>query len=574
MKSLVIGGSGLVGNALINEGKERGHEVLGTYLNYALEDLIRLDYGNAEEVNKVLEFFNPDVIFCPAGTVNVDWIEENPDDSKTRNVEKLKVLFEIASKKGIPLAFFSTDYIFDGKGGPYDESAEPHPLNTYGKHKLEAEKMLQTMLPDNHYIFRTTWVYGQEKQEKNFLYSVIKKLSSGNVLEVPEDMVSTPSYVKDVANFAYSVVEKKAKGTFNLTGSETVSRYELAKKIASTFELNDSLIKPVKYDKSSRPANRPLSAGLKNHKVTSLNGAKWTDLDSGLKETRKKLEHIGQFPLVEDKITSKICIFIPCYNATSTLPKVFERIPKQIKNKVQEVFVVDNASEDYTYLMAVGLREKDKDIKNLKIFKNVRNFGYGGSQKLAYAYAIEQGYDLCVMLHGDAQYAPEKLPVMIEKMEKDKSIDLLFGSRMTGDPLAGGMPFHRYLGNIILTKFQNMLLGTKISEFHSGYRIFRTSSLKKVPFHLCDSYYHFDTEIIIQFINKKLNIDEVTINTFYGTEKCYVNIWKYAMHVAIVTSCFFLYKLGLRNLPKYELYNKEIDADINKIFEEFKTEIH
>jgi glycosyltransferase involved in cell wall biosynthesis len=224
--------------------------------------------------------------------------------------------------------------------------------------------------------------------------------------------------------------------------------------------------------------------------------------------------------------------------------------------------------------MAIGYREKNSDIKNLKIFKNAKNFGYGGSQKLAYAYAIKQGYDMVVMLHGDAQYAPEKLPVMIEKMEKDKSIDLLFGSRMTGDPLKGGMPLHRYWGNKILTWFQNILLGTKISEFHSGYRIFRTSSLKKIPFHLCDSYYHFDTEIIIQFLNKGLKIDEVTIDTYYGTEKCYVNIWKYAMHVAIVTTCYFLYKMGLRNIPKYKLYNKNLEANIDKIFEEFKTEVH
>lgn len=280
----------------------------------------------------------------------------------------------------------------------------------------------------------------------------------------------------------------------------------------------------------------------------------------------------GKIQTTNDKKTgSKICIFIPCYNAATTLPKVFERIPKEIKEKVEEVFVVDNNSVDYTYLLAIGYREKNSDIKNLKILKNIKNFGYGGSQKLAYAYAIKNSYDMVVMLHGDAQYAPEKLPVMIETMEKDESIDLLFGSRMTGDPLKGGMPLHRYLGNKAITFFQNILLETNISEFHSGYRIFRTSALAKIPFHLCDSYYHFDTEIILLFINNHLKIAEVPIETYYGDEKCYVNIWRYGVHVLRATFCYWLFKKGLRH---YDMYKEGQKADIEKIFSEFKTEVH
>ena len=274
---------------------------------------------------------------------------------------------------------------------------------------------------------------------------------------------------------------------------------------------------------------------------------------------------------VSKQMASRICIFIPCYNATTTLLKVFERIPADVKEKVEEIFVVDNDSEDYTYLMAIGYREKKSDIRNLKILENARNFGYGGSQKIAYAYAIKNSYDMVVMLHGDAQYAPEKLPVMIEKMENDKSIDLLFGSRMKGDPLKGGMPFHRFLGNKALTFFQNFLLGTKISEFHSGYRIFRTSALKKIPFHLCSNDYHFDTEAIILFIKNKLTIAEVPIETYYGKEKNYVKIWEYGFNVLVATFCYYLSTKGLR---KYELYRDGIQADVDGIFSNFKTEIH
>ncbi len=266
----------------------------------------------------------------------------------------------------------------------------------------------------------------------------------------------------------------------------------------------------------------------------------------------------------------KICIFIPCYNATTTLPKVLERIPGEIKEMVQEIFVIDNDSDDHTYLLAIGYREHSM-VKNLQVFKNARNFGYGGSQKLAYAYAIKKGYDLVVMLHGDAQYAPERLPEMIKVFEANKSVDLLFGSRMLGDPLKGGMPLHRYWGNRVLTFIQNLLLETRVSEFHSGYRIFRASALEKVPFHLCSDDYHFDTEIIIQLIRNGFKIAEIPIDTHYGDEKNYVRIWSYGIRVLRATVAFYLHKKGIR---RYPLYEKGIKADIDKMLTEFKTQIY
>ena len=571
MKLLIVGASGLVGSALYNEAKKRGHTVLGTYLKHPSEGLQKLDYGNAKEVDKIIESFLPEVILCPAGNPNVDWAEENPQEAWKANVASLNVLFEAASKKEIPLAFFSTDYIFNGKEGPYSEEARPSPLNVYGTYKLVSELMLKTFLPDRHFIFRTTYVFGQESLGKNYVYTVVKTLSSQKELRVPSDMFATPTYSKDIARFVLATIEKNAFGTFNIAGDLWTSRLEFAKAIARTFELNESLIVPVKYSEINSPTGRPLKAGLKNQKVTKLTGLNFTPLDIALKETKTTIEQTKIIPISEKSSNSKICIFIPCYNATITLPKVLERIPKQIKDKVQEIFVVDNDSDDFTYLMAIGYREKKSDINNLKILKNVKNFGYGGSQKLAYAYAIKNDYDMVVMLHGDAQYAPEKLPVMIETMEKDQSIDLLFGSRMAGDPLKGGMPLHRYWGNKALTFIQNLLLRTKITEFHSGYRIFRTRALKNVPFHLCSSDYHFDTEMIILFIKNKFKIREVPIETYYGKEKNYVRIWQYGFNVLIATLCYWLSTKGLRS---YELYKDGLKADVERIFSEFKTEIH
>jgi glycosyltransferase involved in cell wall biosynthesis len=232
-------------------------------------------------------------------------------------------------------------------------------------------------------------------------------------------------------------------------------------------------------------------------------------------------------------------IYIPAYNAALTLPRVLTRIPPEIKGSVAEILVVDNASPDNTHLVAMQCKES-QGIFNLSVIRNPENKGYGGSQKIAYQYCIDKNYKGVAMLHGDAQYAPELLWDLFQPILKGEA-DMVFGSRMSGDPRAGGMPLIRYLGNRFLTGLQNLILGTKLSEFHSGYRIYSVDALKKIPFQRLSSDYHFDTEIIILLIQKKLRIAEVPIPTHYGDEKNYVNIWKYGIQVLVTTATYFLY---------------------------------
>lgn len=266
----------------------------------------------------------------------------------------------------------------------------------------------------------------------------------------------------------------------------------------------------------------------------------------------------------------KICIFIPCYNVAVTLPTVIDRIPEDIKKEVREIFVIDNNSEDNTYLVGIGYRDQMR-IANMHIFKNKHNMGYGGSQKLAYAYAIKEGFDLVIMLHGDAQYAPEHLPEMIEIFKKDESVQMVFGSRMLGDPLKGGMPVLRYFGNRALTFVQNRLLGTRHSEFHSGYRLFRTEALRKIPLHLLSNDYHVDTEVMILFIKNGFKIAECAIATHYGKEKNHLNIWSYAQHVFVATFCYWLRTKGLRH---YLLYEDGVVADVEAILAQAEYTVH
>ena len=246
---------------------------------------------------------------------------------------------------------------------------------------------------------------------------------------------------------------------------------------------------------------------------------------------------------------SKIAIFIPSYNAAYTLPVVLDRIPPEIKEKVQKIFVIDNASPDNTYLIGIGYRQA-KGLDKLEVFRNDKNRGYGGSQKIAYRYAIDNGFDIVVMLHGDAQYAPEKIPALLEPLELGQA-DMVFGSRIAGLPLKGGMPLYKFLGNKFLTWVQNRVLGMDLSEFHSGFRLFSCAALAQLPFDLCADDYHFDTDILLQFKIKRLRIVELPIPTYYGKEKCGVNVISYGLNVLKSTLEYWLWSKGLLRAKKF-----------------------
>jgi 2-polyprenyl-3-methyl-5-hydroxy-6-metoxy-1,4-benzoquinol methylase len=135
-------------------------------------------------------------------------------------------------------------------------------------------------------------------------------------------------------------------------------------------------------------------------------------------------------------------------------------------------------------------------------------------------------------VHGDGQYAPEKLPELLAPLAKGEA-GAVFGSRMLdkGGALRGGMPLYKYAGNKILTRFQNAILGTNLSEFHSGYRLYSVEALRKIPFERNSNDFHFDTEIIIQLVMAGIPIAELPIPTYYGDEICYVNGMKYAWDI-------------------------------------------
>jgi 2-polyprenyl-3-methyl-5-hydroxy-6-metoxy-1,4-benzoquinol methylase len=228
----------------------------------------------------------------------------------------------------------------------------------------------------------------------------------------------------------------------------------------------------------------------------------------------------------------RIGILIVTYNAVTTLTKVLKRISPNVWANVEEIAIFDDASQDATYELAMGIKTL-RQLPKLVVLKHERNLGYGGNQKAGYRYFMEKGFDIVVLLHGDGQYAPEILAQMYRPIVAGEA-DAVFGSRMMktyGGPLKGGMPLYKYAGNRILSVFENAALGLNLTEFHSGYRAYSLAALSKIDFSHMTNDFHFDTEIIIKLNHQGFRISEVPIPTYYGNEICYVNGMRYARDV-------------------------------------------
>ena len=232
-------------------------------------------------------------------------------------------------------------------------------------------------------------------------------------------------------------------------------------------------------------------------------------------------------------IKEKILIFIPAYNVEKKITKVLNKIPKIVFNKYNiKILVIEDNSSDKTLSVIKKVIKKKGDKIKIYLIVNKKNKGYGGVQKIAFNYAIKKNFKYVVMLHGDNQYPANKILLLIKPLLTNK-YDAVFGSRMINsiNALKGGMPLYKYLGNIALTFFQNLVLSSNLSEFHSGYRSYKVSSLKKIKFKSNTNDFHFDTEIIIQFLKNNLKIKEIAMSTHYGDEISHLKSIPYGLNI-------------------------------------------
>jgi glycosyltransferase involved in cell wall biosynthesis len=237
----------------------------------------------------------------------------------------------------------------------------------------------------------------------------------------------------------------------------------------------------------------------------------------------------------------RIGILVVAYNAENHLRQTLHRIPLELRPRIEEVFVFDDASPDRTHEVGKAIQQEWEGTR-LSIFRNPVNLMYGGNQRRGYEYAMQQNLDIVVLLHADGQYAPEVMQSLLEPLETGQA-DMVMGSRMMvrGAARDGRMPMYKYYGNKILTGLENALIGTRFTEFHSGYRAYRVSALRQIPLARLTTNWHFDTQIILEMLKRGYRIREVPIPTYYGDEICHVNGIPYAMHCVASAACFGLF---------------------------------
>jgi dTDP-4-dehydrorhamnose reductase len=269
MRAAVIGGSGQIGGWLLRALAARGHDAAGTYATAPLPGLTPLDAGDLDATTSWVRAVRPDVVFYPAGFTWVDGCERDPQRARDSNlVEPLRVARLAAEGGGLArFVYFSSDYVFDGALGPYTEDDRPNPLSVYGQVKRDAELAILEELGDRALVVRTTWVYGPERQGKNFAYQLSRVLAAGKPLFCPLDQLSTPTYGPDVAAAAVGLVEQGRSGLVHVAGPEVISRVDFARTIAEAFRLDPSLVIARTTAELGQGAARPLNSGLLTPKL-------------------------------------------------------------------------------------------------------------------------------------------------------------------------------------------------------------------------------------------------------------------------------------------------------------------
>jgi len=244
--------------------------------------------------------------------------------------------------------------------------------------------------------------------------------------------------------------------------------------------------------------------------------------------------------------TKKIVIVLPAYNAALTLEKTYNEIPFDI---VDEVVLVDDCSKDNTIEVAkkIGIRH---------IISHEKNKGYGGNQKTCYNKALELNADIVIMLHPDYQYTPKLIQSMSYMIANDL-YPAVFGSRILGKgALKGGMPLYKYIFNRMLTFTQNVLIGQKLSEYHTGYRAFNRDILETIDFEANSDDFVFDNQMISQIFYAGFEIAEITCPTKYFPEASSINFRrsaKYGMGVLRTSFVHFFNRIGIAKSSIYRL---------------------
>jgi dTDP-4-dehydrorhamnose reductase len=263
---MVVGASGLLGAYLHRSFGEAG-AVVGTGFEHVDEGLVPLDIRDTTRLRELLHEHEPAAIVCAAAVSNVERCEADPASSRAVNVHGTLALARGAAEIGATFVFLSSEYVFDGLDGPYDEDAAMRPLNEYGRQKQEVERLVPSVTGGDFMIARVSCLYGHERTGKNFVYQLWSALSEGREFRPPSDQIGTPTAVSDAADVIRDLVLTGHRGTFHVAGPQPMLRSEFALLAARELELDSDLVRPTPTGDLGLLARRPMGAGLSTSRV-------------------------------------------------------------------------------------------------------------------------------------------------------------------------------------------------------------------------------------------------------------------------------------------------------------------
>ncbi len=238
---------------------------------------------------------------------------------------------------------------------------------------------------------------------------------------------------------------------------------------------------------------------------------------------------------------ARVFVTLPAYQAEQTLAQTVREIPAELE---AEVIVVDDASRDRTADVAREL--------GLTLFLHERNKGYGANQKTCYDQALRAGAEVIVLLHADYQYDPKSIVRLVEPILAGRA-DFTFGSRFArgADPRKGGMPLYRYWGNKLTTAVENLMLGTRFSELHSGFKAYHRSTLERLNYHAYSDDFVFDSQMIVDAVSHQVRIEEVPIPTRYTLESSSISVKRSLVYIGLTVYELFRARFKPRTLRQH-----------------------
>jgi dTDP-4-dehydrorhamnose reductase len=260
----------------------RGHRVVSTAHDHGGPGQIALDLGDSTATTALVSAARPDVVLVAGAMCHVDLCEQKPDLCRRINVEGPAAIAEWARASGARVVFFSTDHVFDGERHSYVEDDDVQPLSVYASSKMEAERAIRSIVPAQHLIIRTGWVYGPDRQRRNFILRLIDRLQQGETVDVPSDQWGSPTYTDDLAQAVRFLVEGGTAGTFHATGPELIDRVSLARRVCARFDLDVDRVRPRPTSTLGQVARRSLRVQLDCAKLRATGAPAFRAIDAGL----------------------------------------------------------------------------------------------------------------------------------------------------------------------------------------------------------------------------------------------------------------------------------------------------